>query len=344
MSYNVQLKQWPLFIYRLMSVDFRTALILVLATLLTQCHAATNNAALWCENPVFDFGTRINTEDLKHAFILDNRGQAPLVVSQVRSGCGCTQATMDRSTIPPGESATLSTRLTLRGVVGAKRTSIYLHTSDPLNSIYQLQLTGTALAELDLVPTALHFVVPMDPTNLTVSLVIRNNTVTPLHPLTLETNAPFCRIQLETNVPGRQYTLSASLLSTALTTAFSGMVVIRTDHPTYPRIEIPVSASLIRNLSPYPTELVLREIPAGRPQENRYIILQSSSNQAFKVLGVEAIPPTLPVSLHSQKPCWARIKVGPMRPTDSMNGTVIRICTDFPRQPTVDIPVKVVRP
>jgi hypothetical protein len=327
-----------------MILSLRATWILVLVTLLNGAHASTNSPSLTCANPVFEFGRHNNTGDVLHNFLLENKGQTSLVISQVRSGCGCTRAELDRSIIPPGESATLSTRLSLRGIVGSKRTSIYLHTNDPLNPIFQCQLTGMAVTELDLSPSSLHFDIPLDGTNQPVRLTIRNNTDTPLHPVSLDVNVAFFRVQLETNIPGNQYTLTATLLTTAVTASVSGTIILRTDHPQYSRIEIPISASLIRDLNANPAELVLREIPPDRPTENRYIILQASSNQTFKVLKVEAIPPTLPVLVHSEKPAWVRIKAGPLRPSQEMNGTVIRIHTDYPRQPIVDIPVKVVKP
>jgi len=325
--------------------SLQTAVALLLTPLPTLAQKASNSPSITCLEPVFDFGHRNNTEDLYHNFLLENKGNVPLAISQVRSGCGCTRAELDRSTIPPGESATLFTQLTLKTITGAKRTSIYLHTNDPSNLIFQCELTGTAFAELELTPPEIRFAVPLDATNLTATLCIRNNTDTPLNPVGMEINAPFCSVQLATNVPGKQYTITASVLSNAVTASISGTIILRTDHPKFARIEIPVTALLIRDLSAFPPELVLQEAPHGdRPPETRYIVLQTSSNQPFRVLRVEAIPPRIPVALQSQRPGWARLKVGPMRPNEGLNGTVIRVQTDFPRQPTVDIRVRVAPP
>lgn len=324
--------------------SLQTAVAFLLAPLLTLAQTATNSPSITCLEPVFDFGRRNNTEDVYHNFLLENKGNAPLAISEVRSGCGCTRAELDRNTIPPGESATLFTQLTLRTIVGPKRTSIYLHTNDPSNLIFQCELTGTSFAELDLTPPDIRFGVPVGATNLSAALCIRNNTDTPLNLLGMVMNAPFCSVQLATNVPGKQYTLTSTLLATSVTASTSGTIILLTDHPKFARIEIPVTALLIRDLSAYPPELVLQGGPGDRPAETRYIVLQSSSNKFFKVRHVEAIPPRIPVALQSQRPGWARLKVGPMRPNEDLNGTVIRVQTDYPRQPTVDIRIRVAPP
>jgi hypothetical protein len=50
-----------------------------------------------------------------HTFVLKNAGTSDLLITAIRPACGCTAANLTRQTIPPGESAELSTRLTLAG-------------------------------------------------------------------------------------------------------------------------------------------------------------------------------------------------------------------------------------
>ena len=105
-----------------------------------------------CDAPLFDFGTKSNSVEVDHEFLIRNAGNMPLVIAQVRSGCGCTQATLTQNTIPPGSNAVLSARLTLKGIVGPKRTHIYLHTNDPANPVFQFQLSGSAVVGSSVTP------------------------------------------------------------------------------------------------------------------------------------------------------------------------------------------------
>jgi len=304
-----------------------------------------NGPSLRCDAPVFDFGTRFNTEDIFHVFTLTNCGVAPLVISQVRTGCGCTRAELDRNTIPPGGIAALTSTLTLRGYSGLKHSSIYLHTNDPDNPVFLCQYQGVALAELDISPPAVRFdITPDSSSNQTATLTILNRTAIPLHPLSLDSPGPFCSLQLATNQPGRQYTLTVNRIASPATESVMGIITLLTDHPRYSKIEIPFSLAVIKDLAVYPEELAMKEGSPASLLESRYIIIQRRDNQPFSVRKVEVIPPVIAVNIHSAKPSWTRLKAGPIRPTKAMNGTVIRVYTDLPRQPVIDIPVKVTGP
>jgi len=226
-----------------------------------------NGPSISCDAPVYDFGTRTNTDDIPHSFMLMNKGREPLVISHVRTGCGCTRADLDRSIIPPGGTASLSTRLTLRGYSGIKRTSIYLHTNDPDNPVFLCQFNGTAVAKPDPTP-AIHYGVTTGSSNQNAVVIIQELTV-------------------------------------------------------------------------YPPEIVLKESVTNKLMDTRYIVLQTQNGQTFAVRSIEVIPPTLPVTVQSVKPFWVRLKVGPTHPSKAMNGIVIRVHTDLPKQPSIDIPVKV---
>lgn len=246
-------------------VKYLLVTLILVAGITTRGNA--NGPSISCDAPVYDYGTCTNTEDILHSFTITNKGREPLVISQVRTGCGCTRADLDRSTIPPGGTASLSARLTLRGYSGIKRTSIYLHTNDPDNPIFMCQFNGTAIAIPVIAPAGHNDVAPGSPN--------QSHVVT------------------------------------------------------------------IQELNVYPTKLVLQESVTNKLTETRYIILQTQNNQAFKVKTVEVIPPTIPVTVQSIKPFWVRLKVGPTHPSKAINGTVIRVHTDLPKQPTIDIPIKV---
>lgn len=55
-----------------------------------------------------DLGDVVNGEVITRQVSVQNDGQAALTIEAVTTSCGCTQATLDPMTIPPGESGTLS--------------------------------------------------------------------------------------------------------------------------------------------------------------------------------------------------------------------------------------------
>ena len=203
---------------------------------------------LVCDEPLFDFGSRPNTEDVDHSFSLRNTGNAPVVVSRVRSGCGCTQAQLSQNTIEPGSNAVLNARLTLRGIVGVKRTSIYLHTNDPEKPVFLCQFSGTAVTDMMVTPPEIMFTYSPTSAPVLQRLTVTGKPGSSARITGIETQGNFFMARIETNSPGYGV-ISVQPGTNAPAETALGVVAISTDHPRYPRLVIPIRASVIRDLS-----------------------------------------------------------------------------------------------
>ncbi|MEI6169220.1 MAG: DUF1573 domain-containing protein [bacterium] len=126
------------------------ACLVVSATVLGQTNLP--RPRLVCDEPLFDYGIKPNSIEIEHDFVIRNTGDLPLIISQVRSGCGCTRAQLSQNTLAPGSNAVLSARLSLRGVVGPKQTHIYLHSNDPENPVFQCKMAGSAVIDPSVKP------------------------------------------------------------------------------------------------------------------------------------------------------------------------------------------------
>ena len=87
----------------------KSIVMLVLVTSFTTLTAqnSTDKAVgiLTFENETIDFGTIAAKENGIRAFKFTNTGNAPVVISQVKSSCGCTVASKPEKPILPGETA-----------------------------------------------------------------------------------------------------------------------------------------------------------------------------------------------------------------------------------------------
>jgi hypothetical protein len=127
-----------------------------------------------CDAPVYDFGTRLNTEEIPHTFMIGNKGGSPLIISRIRNGCGCTRSELDKNTILPGESVNLSTRVSIRGHIGPKHVSLYLHSNDPTNPVFQCHISGISIAEVEISPRDVNVTLPPGPVPLETTVNIIN--------------------------------------------------------------------------------------------------------------------------------------------------------------------------
>lgn|SRR5690625_972218 len=59
------------------------------------------------EEELFDFGEIVQGTHVEHLFTFTNTGDAPLVITNARSSCGCTVPEYTREPVAPGESGEL---------------------------------------------------------------------------------------------------------------------------------------------------------------------------------------------------------------------------------------------
>lgn len=90
---------------------------------------------------VYDYGTILKGSPGEGEFVFVNKGKAPLLLSSVRSSCGCTVPTWPREPIQPGKSGTIKVKYDTNRV-GPINKSITV-VSNATNSNVVLKIAGT---------------------------------------------------------------------------------------------------------------------------------------------------------------------------------------------------------
>ncbi len=129
--------------------------------------------------------------------------------------------------------------------------------------------------------------------------------------------------------------------SNAPSGTLQGLVIISTDHPRFPRLTVPIQSSVVRDLNAYPAEVVFDSTGPDTQNNVRYVVLRRHNDQPFSVTNVMVTPPLFPARIHSMKPSWVRLKVGPVLSDGVNSGAVVRILTDIPGVAPLDIPVRI---
>ena len=99
-----------------------------------------------CESPELDFGNKSQTNVVRYAFIIKNDGQAPLTISRIHGCCGA-DTRLTTNTVPPQTNTILELTLPLSGRTGPMHKSLYIHSNDPVNPIFQLKIKGNVVAK-----------------------------------------------------------------------------------------------------------------------------------------------------------------------------------------------------
>ncbi len=96
------------------------------------------------EQEVYDYGTIAFGSDGRCSFSFTNTGDAPLIIHQFQSSCGCLVPYWDREPVAPGASGNVRLLYDTRRV-GPFRKSATLTTNDPERPRIVLSIRGVVL-------------------------------------------------------------------------------------------------------------------------------------------------------------------------------------------------------
>ena len=92
----------------------------------------------------YEFGDMIQGDTVSHIFTFENTGNAPLVLTNVATTCGCTAPEWPREPVFPGETAQLRVAFDSKGKAG-RQIKIITVFSNASNSREKLTITANVL-------------------------------------------------------------------------------------------------------------------------------------------------------------------------------------------------------
>jgi len=104
----------------------------------------SNGPRIHFEQEVYDYGTIAYGSDGRCSFTFTNTGDAPLIIHQFQSSCGCLVPYWDREPVAPGASGNVRLLYDTRRV-GPFRKSATLTTNDPERPQIVLSIRGEVL-------------------------------------------------------------------------------------------------------------------------------------------------------------------------------------------------------
>lgn len=123
-------------------------LLTILSLFAFAVHARENQTAV-ADSIVFDklehdYGTIEKSSDGNCVFTFTNKGQKPLVLSNVRASCGCTVPEWPREPIAPGEKGEIKVKYNTN--ITGNFNKIITVNSNAANSMVRLRVKGQVLA------------------------------------------------------------------------------------------------------------------------------------------------------------------------------------------------------
>jgi hypothetical protein len=297
---------------------------------------------LVCEAPEFRFGQADSTRTIEHTFVLRNLGDADLAIRAIRPDCGCTAVRADDLTVPPGGRTAIQARLSLKGLKGALRKRLIVESNDPTMPLFTLVMEGEAVTGVDLRPERIALgAITLDSNDVHgIDILFRTNR--PIRILHLDVTSPFFAARQEAPAPGFQHRVTVHAVPPFRPGPIQAALVILTDHPDFPRLEVPILGRAVADVYVTPEEIVLEAGAAG-PEAARLLVVRSIRGQPFNVTRVEPPLPDMRVRTQPLRGGAHRIELR-FHPDDTLDGHVLKIATDYPDVPELEVPFRVVHP
>ena len=101
------------------------------------------------ESETIDYGEVAQNSDGSRVFKFTNTGDAPLVIKNAKSSCGCTVPKKPEGSIAPGKSGEIIVRYDTKNRVGQFRKTITLTTNIESEPMVALKIKGNVVPKTD---------------------------------------------------------------------------------------------------------------------------------------------------------------------------------------------------
>lgn len=196
---------------------------------------------LECEMPTFDFGSTLDTQIIRHTFMLHNTGDDAATILRVNGTCGCITSLPTRSAVPPGESEPLTVFFDPKDRHGVQHRPVYVSWNSADGSQLRLMLTGAIVAGIEVEPSCAFFSnVPLCGA---LERVVRiyDPAGSRLFRITGFTCADTrFTARIDTVVAGRDYRLVVGCAGPREPGEIKTSVTVQTDHPDYAVLRVPI--------------------------------------------------------------------------------------------------------
>jgi hypothetical protein len=301
---------------------------------------AEGRPALEVPEPRFDFGRAERGASVEHVFRLTNGGDAPLVIEQVKSTCGCTVGVASAREVAPGGEGRVIVTLDTARLAGRTTKVVTVYSTDPATPVLALALTGEVVADLVVTPPALYLgkIRRGEPAEGEVAIVSGRPGET-FAVVAVEQASPLLRTRLEPRPEGTGQRLVVSVDPTVPRGRFHETLRLRTTSPREPVIAVPVFGSVEGDVVVFPSRVAFG-VAQGNPVE-REVLIRNRGPRPLAVTRV-AVPAEVAtyhldaVEQGQEYRVTVRLRRG-LRP-GKVKGAV-EIFTDHPDEPHIVVPL-----
>ncbi len=306
--------------------------------------AAMAAPTIMSPDPVYDFGELDNSNKVSRDFIVKNVGDDALVISDVKTTCGCTVAELEKNTLAPGEETTIAAVFNLKGKQGIQSKKITVMSNDPETPNYILEIKGNSVATISLEPTLLNLgrIVDNDAHSQLVTVrSTKEGHTFKIEKIVVPEDAQFTA-EVEEVEPGKEYRITATTQPGLVAGMLNGRITVMTDDPSRKMLSISVYGHVIGALQLRPDVVTIRaNADVDAPRATQYLQVLPGRAKSFELLDVIAPIPDMKAELIKRKDNDYHIKLSEMPVDNSLKDKELIVTTNLPDRPEIRIPFRV---
>jgi hypothetical protein len=218
-------------------------LVLGALPLMAQVSESSPDPMIQVDRLEHDFGELRQGEVRKTSFTVSNVGGAPLLIRQVLSTCDCTAVILDSRLIKPGESRVMQVTLDTHKKRGNQDKPIVIKTNDPVTPEIRVIIKADIRVYVEIRPHRIDLARLTPGEHSRAIAMIDNNSSRGVRLIDVDSSRPEIKGTLSGTYirPGQNVVLTVTLtVPSKVGNRFSGRLRIRTDHPDYPVLTLPV--------------------------------------------------------------------------------------------------------
>lgn len=298
--------------------------------------------------PVWNAGPVAKGERLSTDFVIRNEGDAELELLEVTPACGCTVAKFD-ARIPPGGSGKVHAELDTTGFLGPIAKGITVLTNDPANPRLQLTIQAQVEARLRAQPGYARYIYVQGHGEAPIAQTVWALDYPDLEVVEVVSPYPFLTVSFReateaerlSEAVGRQWRVLTTLQPDAPVGALTEPVLIRTNHPREPEMDLPISGFVRPLFAATPAVIDFGSVELGEPRLLGVAFVNFGS-EPVEIVGVESSVPGIEGTaevVQAGHRFGLRLVLKPEIAKGAVHG-VITVRTTSERQPAFEIPVK----
>lgn len=294
-----------------------------------------------------DFGKISSGATARNDFVFTNTGNATLVITEVRPGCGCTTAGQWDKQVEPGATGRIPLEFRSAGFSGPISKSATITCNDPSQPSVILKLVGNVWVPVQITPTTAMFQYDSGETaGETKTLRIVSNLDEPLVLSEPEcTNRNF-KVAIKTIKPGKEFDLEVTTVPPLATGMITAPITVKTSATNMPVIKASAYALERQPILISPTQIFLSGGPL--PTTNRVqVTIRASGTNALVVSEPTINLPDVKLELQETQPGRVYALTAVFPPGFQVPANVrpeISLKSNHPRLATLHIPVNQYRP